>query len=252
VSGAAGTGSATTIASTRGSIFGNVESTASRPVLAGGTTTVRSEARFAGPGPVLATGLNAFAVADALPDSTFVGAAFATNTKVATAFGAAGTTVLGAGALGATSPIGDGTGHYTSSIAWRFDTTGLSGNLLLGFLDDAVFGADFASLQFSIVKDGTLFLDQLFTDATVAQAFFDDEVLDLGTFSPDPDFDLVLDFDLLGSTAGSGFAEDFVFGAVADVVIAPPTAVPEPGTLTLLGFGTAAIVLVRRRRRAAA
>jgi hypothetical protein len=79
-------------------------------------------------------------------------------------------------------------------------------------------------------------------------------VLDLGTFAPDPHFELSFAFILNADTNGSGFGFDFLFGAPSsEPIVLPPgaggpgggggTEVPVPGTLALLGFAGAALVV---------
>src|SRR5207302_5049853 len=80
-----------------------------------------------------------------------------------------------------------------------------------------------------------------------AAKFFTDNILDLGTFARESNFDLAFNFDLTASSLGSGFGEDFIFGAGSGVVIEPPPgAVPEPGTLALFGLGGALALPPRR------
>jgi hypothetical protein len=197
------------------------------------------------------TGLNAYAFANGLPSSSFVSAAFGGHPTIAAAFGSAGATVLGAGAQGAFySTGGIGSHTYSSSIDWDFDTTNLSGDLLVGLLDHASFGADFDSLIFTITEDGMTLVNQAFPGLTSAESYFNDRVLDLGTFAHESDLDLVFSFDLTASSAGDGFGEDFIFGAASSQVIPiPPGQVPEPGTLGIFASGFVAAMLWRRRMR---
>jgi hypothetical protein len=195
------------------------------------------------------TGLNSYASANALPSSPFVTAALSSHSNVAAAFGGASATVLGAGVQGAAYALNATGSHtYSSAITWDFDTTNLSGNLLVGLLDHASFGSGFDSLEFKISEDGLILVDQAFTTLFAAESYFDDRVLDLGTFAFGPDLHLVFDFNLVTSNNSNGFGEDFILGAASRVVITPPDVVPEPGTLPLFGFGLAALLIIIRRR----
>jgi hypothetical protein len=175
---------------------------------------------------------------------------------VAAGFGGAGATVLGAGALGAFfSPGGVGPHDYFSEVDWDFDSTQLSGHLLVGLLDHASFGVGFQKLEFVITEDGTVLVDQLFTDSLAAASFFDDHLIDLGTFALGTDLQLTFSFALTADSLGSGFGMDFIFGAAANGIIPPPgggggeTPVPAPGTLTLFGVACIVLLVVRRRVR---
>ena len=158
---------------------------------------------------------------------------------------------MGAGAQGAFySSGGTGPHSYSSSIDWDFDTTNLSGDLLVGLLDHASFGAGFDSMEFSITEDGTTLVDKVLLTLASAESYFNDRPLDLGVVPHEPDLDLLFSFDLTASSAGAGFGEDFIFGAASsqDIPIPPgQVPVPEPGTLAIFGSGLVAAMLWGRR-----
>jgi hypothetical protein len=242
-------GTATTVAGTMGGIFSNVAGTATGqvgstpPPQVGSTATTQSISNIVG---VVAgldhSGLNSYAFTTALPGSSFVSNAFATHPTVASAFDAAGASVLGTAAQGAFYAI-DATGSrtYDSQARFTFDTSHLSGDLLVGLLDNASFGAGFDSLTFSIAEQGVTVFNTAVTTLAAAEAFFDDRVLDLGSSTVGPNLDLSFDFDLVASNVGNGFGEDFLFGATSSA------AVPEPSTLSL--FGLAALMTFALRRK---
>ncbi len=75
----------------------------------------------------------------------------------------------------------------------------------------------------------------------IAQAFFDDNVIELGDLMAagvDRLLDLHIEFELTTTANGQGFGTKFIVGGI----------VPEPSTGLLLTFGL--VVLARRRKRA--
>jgi hypothetical protein len=250
---AKGDGTATTVAGTAGGIFSNVAGTATGQAsttvisLAIPAATTQSISNIAGDVAGLDhSGLNSYAFTTALPDSSFVSNAFATHPVVGSAFNAAGASVLGTAAQGAFY-ASDATGSliYDSQAKFTFDTSHLSGDLLVGLLDHASFGAGFDSLTFSIAEQGLTVFNTAFTTFAAAEAFFDDRVLDLGSSTVGPNLDLLFDFDLIASKGGNGFGEDFLLGAASSA------AVPEPSTLSLLGLAALMTIALRHSRRGA-
>ena len=70
-----------------------------------------------------------------------------------------------------------------------------------------------------------------------AQAFFSNDALDLGTFVSETDLALSVNFDLVMTTAGSGFGEDFLLGTTGGN---QPPVTTVPGTQTVqLSIATA-------------
>ena len=244
-------GTAAAGATTQGSIFSNVDASASSAVPAGFLATSKGTANIAGAPVAFDNTANAYAAANGLPSSAFTSAAFASHPNVAAAFGAAGATVLGAGAQGALKndlSLFSSGNTYHASLDWDFDTTKLSGDLLVGLLDNSLTSQGFTSLEFSITEDGSTKIDQTFTTAAAAASYFSDHVLDLGTFVAEPALDLLFDFTLYHGSSPGRFGEDFLFGAASSAPITPPPgAVPELASFSILGFGLAAALLYGRR-----
>ena len=153
------------------------------------------------------------------------------------------------GALGANyAPGGNGESN-TYSATSTFDFA-YRGDLLLGLIDSQLTGfssgAGFESMEFTITADGVEILDSTFRSLTVAESFFRDNVIDLGSdFGPDTD--LTFGYTLIAEGSG-GFGLDFaVQGTVSQ-------AVPEPSTWTMLLISFAALGFMGHRasRKAAA
>jgi hypothetical protein len=116
-------------------------------------------------------------------------------------------------------------------------------HLLVGWLDPVGLGEGFDSFHIDIQADGITFFDRTFTDPSSALTFFDDRLLDLGSWSNliETDYlvDLVFNFSLTSSWANSGFYVDFV-AANGIYEASPPPVVPEPPILWLFGASSVA------------
>jgi len=117
---------------------------------------------------------------------------------------------------------------------------------MLGLIDDQLSGfADglgFQSMEFTIMADGAEILDRTFTSLAVAESFFRDDVIDLGS-DFGPSIDLTFGYTLIADGPG-GFGFDFAFGG----------AIPEPTTwaMMLAGFAGLGFAGYRSTRRSAA
>jgi hypothetical protein len=87
-------------------------------------------------------------------------------------------------------------------------------------------GAGFQSLEFTIEANGVEILDTTFRSLAVAESFFHDDVIDLGS-DFGPNFDLTFGYTLVADGSG-GFGFDLAIGG----------GVPEPSTwaMMLVGF----------------
>jgi hypothetical protein len=130
---------------------------------------------------------------------------------------------------------------YNSSAEFMWERTGLlDTDLRVGLQDGQATGQGFDSLDFTIIEDGSVILDQLFTSLSSASAFFDDRVLDLGfvSASSSPSLDLEFDLMLTAHNPGDGFAIDLAVAAV-----------PEPPGWPLLAAALAIAYSLRRKGR---
>ena len=172
------------------------------------------------------TGVNAWAYANTPPNASFLATALSTHTNVNSALGGTGPKVFGAGVQGAIYLAGaSGVQDYVTTITYNVDATQVSGHLEAGLLDSQVFGTGFQTLDFTVSVGGATVVSQHFTTTAAAQAYFSNQALDLGTFTPVSSLAVTFTLDLHAASSGAGFAEDFVLGATSGN--APPiTTVP--------------------------
>src|SRR3984957_16404441 len=151
--------------------------------------------------------------------------------------------VFGTAILGANYATDGGGASHTYSASSTFDF-GYGGDLMLGLIDDqhAGFagGLGFQSLEFTILDKGVEIFDLTFNNLAVAESFFDDSVINLGS-NLGPDIDLTFAYNLVADGSG-GFGFDFAVGG----------AVPEPSTwaMMLAGFAGLGYAGYRRARQA--
>ena len=110
---------------------------------------------------------------------------------------------------------------------------------LIGSQEDGFAGGlGFQSIEFTIEANGVEILDTTFRSLTIAESFFRDNVIDLGS-SLGPNIDLTFGYTLVADGSG-GFGFDFAVGG----------AVPEPSTwaMMLLGFAGLGYAGYRRGR----
>jgi hypothetical protein len=133
--------------------------------------------------------------------------------------------VFGSAILGANyASDGDGESHtYSASSTFDF---AYGGDLKLGLIDSQLSGfasgAGFESIEFAIFADGVDILDVTFGSLAIAEGFFRDDVIHLGS-DFGPNFDLAIDYTLVAQGSG-GFGFDFALGG----------AVPEPSTWAMM------------------
>ena len=149
--------------------------------------------------------------------------------------------MFGAAVVGANyAADGGGASHtYSASSTFIF---GYGGDLMLGLIDSQTGfadGAGFQSMEFTIVDNGVEIFEATFESLAVAESFFHDNVIDLGS-SLEPDIDLTFAYNLVADGSG-GFGFDFAVGG----------AVPETSTwaMMLVGFGGLGFIGYRRALR---
>jgi PEP-CTERM motif len=149
--------------------------------------------------------------------------------------------VLGTAIFGANYASNDAgeSGSYSAGSTFDF---GYGGDLLVGLIDDQVSGfaggIGFQSMEFTIEANGVEILDRTFLSLTVAESFFRDNVIDLGS-NLGPNIDLTFGYTLVADGSG-GFGFDLAIGG----------AVPEPSTwaMMLVGFAGLGFAGYRRAR----
>jgi PEP-CTERM motif len=149
--------------------------------------------------------------------------------------------VFGAAIVGANYAADGGGESDTYSASSTFDFA-YGGDLELGLIDSQLTGfssgAGFESIEFTIEADGNEILDTTFRSLAVAESFFHDDVIDLGS-DFGPNFDLTFGYTLVADGAG-GFGFDFALGG----------AVPEPSTWAMMLAGFAGLGFMGSRRKA--
>lgn len=181
---------------------------------------------------------NSYALVTAVPNAAFINAALNANTTVKTELGTPLATVFATGTQGAAYG-GGGLRSYGSITTWTINTLTLSGDLILGLLDRQTLGTGFTTLSLSVTIDDVGVFSQAFntvTDAnalTAAQAFFDDEVVNLGDVANVEALRVSVSYTLTAATAGAGFGMHYVLGTTNDEIDDTPP--PKPGTPDLIG-----------------
>jgi hypothetical protein len=131
---------------------------------------------------------------------------------------------------------------YTTSLGENL-TINTPTDLKLALYNPTFTGSGFDSLTFTITEtpaDGLAdtLLSKTFNSASAAEAYFSDDVLDLGDASGT--FELDLSLTLTDDPAGDGFSTQILGGVQAT---------PEPSTWMLLGVGLVVLFWKIRSRR---
>jgi PEP-CTERM motif len=184
---------------------------------------------------------SAYAFSTALPEKAYATSLIGGAKDVASALLGPRDAVLGTAIFGANYASNDAgeSGSYSAGSTFDF---GYGGDLLVGLIDDQVSGfaggIGFQSMEFTIEANGVEILDRTFLSLTVAESFFRDNVIDLGS-NLGPNIDLTFGYTLVADGSG-GFGFDLAIGG----------AVPEPSTwaMMLVGFAGLGFAGYRRAR----
>ena len=187
-------------------------------------------------------GQTSYAFSTALPDKAYATTLIDGASSVASALLGPSEAVFGTSILGANyGPDGSGESQtYSASSTFDF---AYRGDLLISLIDNQVSGfaggQGFQSMEFTIASDGDEIFDRIFTSLAIAESFFRDDVIDLGS-NLGPNIDLTFDYTLVADGSG-GFGFDFALGG----------AVPEPSTwgMMLVGFAGLGFAGHRSTRR---
>ncbi len=218
----------------------SVQSSAVAPT--GGTATTNAIAQGGAGQAFVNPDQTAYAFSTALPDKAYATTLIDGASHVASALLGPRDVVFGTAILGAnTAPDGAGeSDSYSASSTFDF---GYRGDLQLGLIDSQLTGfssgAGFESMEFTITADGVEILDTTFRSLAVAESFFHDNVLDLGS-DFGPEIDLTFGATLVADGSG-GFGFDLAIGG----------AVPEPSTWAMMLVGFAGLGFMGSRRQAA-
>jgi hypothetical protein len=227
------------------SSFVKVQSAAVAQV--GSTATTNAIAQGGGSGQVFADpGQTAYAFSTALPDKAYAATLIDGASKVASALLGPRDVVFGSAIMRANyAPDGRGESH-TYSATSTFDFA-FGGDLMLGLIDNQENGfprggVGFQSMEFTITANNVEILDSTFRSLAVAESFFHDRVINLGS-NLGPDIDLTFGYNLVADGSG-GYGFDLAVGG----------AVPEPSTwaMMLVGFAGLGYAGYRASRRTAA
>ena len=139
-----------------------------------------------------------------LPDKAYATTLIDGASHVASALLGPRDAVFGTAILGANyAPDGGGESNtYSASSTFDF---GYRGDLQLGLIDSQLTGfssgAGFQSMEFTITADGVEILDTTFRSLAVAESFFHDDVIDLGS-ALGPNIDLTFGYTLVADGSG--------------------------------------------------
>lgn len=180
------------------------------------------------------------------PLATDVNTVFSGNPKATARFDptiAAQSLVLGVVAAGSSATTGL---TLNSTISTSINLSAIQSTdqkvLQLALLNPQTQGLGFDTLRFRVTREGAVVIDQSFVSLSSAQAYFSDQVLNLGVIGAGVTgtLDLTISLDVVTSRAGDGFGATFFLGNAA---------IPEPSVFALLAVAGLACLLRRRSAR---
>ena len=162
----------------------------------GPTTTTTNAIVQGGSGQAFVNpGQTTYAFSTALPDKAYATTLIDGASHVASALFGPRDTVFGTAIMGANYALDGGGGSNTYSASSTFDFA-YGGDLLVGLIDNQengfAGGAGFQSMEFTIAANGVEILDTTFRSLAIAERFFHDDVIDLGSDLRTHRFDLRL------------------------------------------------------------
>jgi autotransporter-associated beta strand protein len=209
-------------AATSGGLFKQLSVTANAPVIGHSTAESRALVNQAAPAQSLAAGLSAASFATGLPLASDAQAAVSASPGVQSRFAISGTnnTTLGLLVLGGAYPgtVSGASASYSSTANMSIDVSKLSAthNLEIGLVNPTFSGSGFDQLRFVVQSQGAVLVNQTFATPSAAQAFFQDQVLDLGGISSSvKTLNLSIALTVTTQQVGAGFNTGLLVGNVA-------------------------------------
>jgi len=192
------------------------------------------------------TTFQALALADGAPTSAETAAVLAANSRIANAFGASPTFFAIDQLGGRYSKVGQQPEYDTATVNETIDLTQLVNrkDLILGFYNGEGFGSWSGYAELRVVADGITEVDQIFSSAASAQAFFTDKTLNLGSLAagqPLGGDTLTLNVSLTVNLSypNSGFSGSLIIG---DPPATPQGAPPGVFAQAMAGFSAGVAV----------
>jgi hypothetical protein len=239
-----------TIAKTSSAAISNIVTASTSTTTGTGDVQMASSAETGGITPV--AGFNTdYAYADGTPITSSIDSTLSNNAAyadVAAVLGSVDSTasLIGYGLEGMTSQTAGPTSQSVTSTETFFATQAqLAGNLDLGLLAGTQIGSGITGLAFSVKVGTDVVVNEGFSSAAAANAYFDDNVIDLGQYeSTSPaGATVTVTFTTTADAQNSGYDTSFVLGSTG--VNGPPvfavlasTPSLRQGTATAIaGFG---------------
>ncbi|MEZ6094921.1 MAG: PEP-CTERM sorting domain-containing protein [Pirellulaceae bacterium] len=191
---------------------------------------------------IMPTGSEIIGYQELFPESAF-SADFLSTGGLSGTF-ASSTDIYGMGILGHEAGM---QGTYATRLDVSLDVDGTD-DLLLGFFDNNATADGFNAVRMVVSVEGNVILDERAGNLTEADGLFNDHVYSLGSLtSIDGPLDLKIEW-FSNMLATDGFTTRFVFGNGSIPMVGSFNAVPEPGTMGIMGLSLLALAFRRRRK----